>query len=330
MEVANVRASVGLIDVSTFGKIDLQGKDAGALLDLAYINMFSTLPVGRARYGVMLREDGIVMDDGTTTRLGANHYVMTTTTANAAKVFQHLEFCLQVLRPDLDVQLTSISEQWAQIAIASPNARKVLAKIVDSADISNEALPYMGAIEAEVLGGTPGRIFRLSFSGELGYEIAVPARHGQRLVHALMEAGRSFDITPYGTEALGVMRIEKGHVSGPELNGQTSAQDLGLGRMASTKKDYIGRMMAQRPAFLDPDRPVLAGFRPVDRRQRLRAGALSSASTSQPKSDLDEGYMTSVAYSPSLQHWIGLGMLRGVRSASGKLCALTIPFEVPI
>jgi sarcosine oxidase subunit alpha len=309
-EVTDVRENVGLIDVSTFGKIDLQGKDSGALLDFAYINMFSTLPVGRARYGVMLREDGIVMDDGTTTRFGENHYVMTTTTVNAAKVFQHLEFCLQVLRPDLDVQLTSVSEQWAQIAIAGPNARKVLAGIVDSADISNEALPFMGAIEADVLGGTPARIFRLSFSGELGYEIAVPARDGQRLAQGLMDAGRSFGITPYGTEALGVMRIEKGHVSGSELNGQTSARDLGLGRMASSKKDYIGRVMAQRPAFLDPDRPVLTGFRPVDRSLRLRAGAHFLGLNKLADIKFDEGYMTSVAYSPSLQHWIGLGMLK--------------------
>lgn len=334
-EVVSVRSSVGLIDVSTFGKIDLQGKDAGTLLDLAYINMFSTLPVGRARYGVMLREDGIVMDDGTTTRFGANHYVMTTTTANAASVFQHLEFCLQVLRPDLDVQLTSVSEQWAQIAVAGPNARKVLAGIVDSVDISNEALPFMGAIEAEVLGGTPARIFRLSFSGELGYEIAVPARHGQRLAHALMEAGRSFDIIPYGTEALGVMRIEKGHVSGPELNGQTSARDLGLGRMASTKKDYIGRVMAQRPAFLDPDRPVLAGFRPVDRRQRLRAGAHFLGVNKPTEIRFDEGYMTSVAYSPSLQHWIGLGMLKRGPERIGEIVRAYDPirgadFEVEI
>lgn len=309
-EVTSVRTSVGLIDVSTFGKIDLQGKDAGALLDFAYINTFSTLPVGRARYGVMLREDGIVMDDGTTTRFGENHYVMTTTTVNAAKVFQHLEFCLQVLRPDLDVQLTSVSEQWAQIALAGPNARKVLAEIVDSADISNDALPFMGAIEAGVLGGIPARVFRLSFSGELGYEIAVPARHGQHLAQALMKAGHSFDITPYGTEALGVMRIEKGHVSGSELNGQTSARDLGLERMASTKKDYIGRVMAQRPAFLDPDRPVLTGFRPVDRSQRLRAGAHFLGLNTPTDIKFDEGYMTSVAYSPSLRHWIGLGMLK--------------------
>ncbi len=309
-EVSNTRSNVGMIDVSTFGKIDLQGKDAGALLDFVYINTFSALPVGRARYGVMLREDGIVMDDGTTTRLGENHFVMTTTTANAAKVFQHLEFCLQVLRPDLDVQLTSITEQWAQIAIAGPNARKVLAGIVDSADISNEALPFMGAIETTVIGGVNARIFRLSFSGELGYEIAVPARHGDGLVRAIMEAGRDFGIMPYGIEALGIMRIEKGHASGPELNGQTSARDLGLGRMASTKKDYIGRALARRPAFTDPERPTLVGFRPADRRERLRSGAHFLRLGKPAEVQFDEGYMTSVAYSPSLGHWIGLGLLR--------------------
>ncbi len=309
-EVIATRSGVGMIDVSTFGKIDIQGRDAAALLDFVYINMFSTLPVGRARYGVMLREDGLVMDDGTTARLGEHHYVMTTTTVNAAKVFQHLEFCLQVLRPDLDVQLTSITEQWAQIAIAGPRARDVLAAVVDGADVSNAALPFMGAIEASVMGGLRSRIFRLSFSGELGYEIAVPARHGDALVRALMEAGQPHGITPYGTEALGVMRIEKGHVSGNELNGQTSARDLGLGRMASTKKDYVGRVLAQRPAFLDPDRPTLAGFRPVDGKVRLRAGAHFIANGKTARTENDEGYMTSVAFSPSLGHWIGLGLIR--------------------
>lgn len=309
-EVTAVRSGVGLIDVSTFGKIDIQGRDAAALLDFVYINNFSSLAVGRARYGVMLRDDGIVMDDGTTSRLGERHYLMTTTTANAAKVFQHLEYGLQVLRPDLDVQLTSVSEQWAQIAIAGPRAREVLAGIVDSADVSDAALPYMGVLQTSVLDGVEARIFRLSFSGELGYEIAVPARRGEQLARTLMLVGRPFGITPYGTEALGVMRIEKGHVSGNELNGQTSARDLGLGRMASTRKDFIGRVMAQRPAFLAADRPMLAGFRPVDRSARLRAGAHFIGIRQPAETRFDEGYMTSVAFSPSLGHWIGLGLLR--------------------
>ncbi|QFR34800.1 sarcosine oxidase subunit alpha family protein [Ancylobacter sp. TS-1] len=309
-EVKAVRASVGMIDVSTFGKIDLQGPDVGTLLDRVYINGFAALPVGKARYGVMLREDGHVMDDGTTARLGPEHYVMTTTTANAARVYQHLEFCLQVLWPELDVCLASISEQWSQIAIAGPRSREVLARIVDDGvDVSNETLPFMGAVEARVMGGVGARLFRLSFSGELGYEIAVPARHGAALAQALMKAGEEFAITPYGTEALGVMRIEKGHVSGNELSGQTTARDLGLGRMASTRKDYIGRVMAGRPGLTDPARPGLVGFRPVDRTSRLRAGAHFLGVGARPETANDEGYMTSVAYSPHLAHWIGLGLL---------------------
>ncbi len=309
-EVTAVRSSVGLIDVSTFGKIDLQGPDAGAFLDRVYINGFSALAVGKARYGVMLREDGMVMDDGTTARLGPEHYVMTTTTANAAKVYQHLEFCLQVLWPELDVAIASISEQWAQIAIAGPRSREVLARVVDAGvDVSNEGLPFMGAVEGHVTGGVKARLFRLSFSGELGYEIAVPARHGAALAEALMAAGEEFGITPYGTEALGVMRIEKGHVSGNELSGQTTARDLGLGRMASTKKDYIGRVMAGRPGLVDPARPGFVGFKPVDRARRLRAGAHFLSLGARPETANDEGYMTSVAYSPHPGHWIGLGLL---------------------
>ncbi|MFS8037907.1 sarcosine oxidase subunit alpha family protein [Xanthobacter sp. AM11] len=309
-EVMATRSAVGVIDVSTFGKIDLQGPDVGALLDRVYINTFSTLPVGKARYGVMLREDGLVMDDGTTARLADHHFVMTTTTANAAKVFQHLEFCLQVLWPELDVALASVSEQWAQIAISGPRAREVLARIADGRDVSNAALPFMGAVEGTVMGGVAARIFRLSFSGELGYEIAVPARHGEALMRALMAAGEPFGITPYGTEALGVMRIEKGHVSGNELSGRTSARDLGLGRMASTRKDHIGRVMAARPGIADPDRPALVGLRPVDRGARLRAGAILLSPGAAPTTANDEGYITSVAFSPTLGHAIGLGLLK--------------------
>ncbi len=310
-EVKATQSAVGLIDVSTFGKIDVQGPDAGAFLDRVYINTFSTLAVGKARYGVMLREDGMVMDDGTTARLGEHHFIMTTTTANAAKVYQHLEFCLQVLWPELDVQLASVSEQWAQISISGPRSREVLAKVVDAPlDVSNAGLPYMGAVPGTVMGGVKARVFRLSFAGELGYEIAVPARHGEALTRALMAAGAPFGITPYGTEALAVMRVEKGHVSGSELNGQTTARDLGLGRMASTKKDYIGRVLSQRPAMLEPDRPILAGFKPVDTTKRIRAGAHFLGLGKPGTVEHDEGYMTAAIFSPTLGHWIGLGLIQ--------------------
>ncbi len=289
-EVRTVRSVVGFCDVSTLGKIDVQGPDAAIFLDRLYINGWSTLSIGKARYGVMLREDGFVMDDGTTSRLADDRFVMTTTTANATKVFQHMQFCHQVLWPELDVQFISVTDQWAQFSVAGPRARETLAAIVDAPfDISNEAFPYMAVAELSVLGGVPARLFRISFSGELAYEIAVAARFGDALARALMQAGAHFGIAPYGTETLGVMRIEKGHVAGNEIDGRTTARDLGLAKMMSTKKDYVGRLMSNRLALLDSVRAtlvVLTNAETLDRPgivgswagtyQRARAGRRSS------------------------------------------------------
>ena len=309
-EVTATRASVGVCDVSTLGKIEVEGTDAAIFLDRVYTSTFSTLPVGKSRYGLMLREDGFVMDDGTTSRLAPERYLMTTTTAQAGRVMQHLEFCHQVLWPELDVQLVTVSEQWAQFSIAGPRSRDVLRKLVDGKyDLADRAFPYLAAREITV-DGIAARLFRLSFSGEMACELAVPARYGDAAIRAIMAAGEEFSITPYGTEALAVMRIEKGHVAGNEINGQLTARDLGLGRMMSTKKDYIGRVMAQRPALLDPDRPTLVGFRPVDRKARLRAGAHFIPVGAAASAQNDEGHMTSVAFSPMLGHWIGLGVLK--------------------
>jgi heterotetrameric sarcosine oxidase alpha subunit len=309
-EVATVRTNVGVCDVSTLGKIDVQGKDAGVFLDRVYANTFSSLPVGRARYGLMLREDGFVLDDGTTARLKDDHYFMTTTTANAVRVMQHLEFCQQCLWPELGVQMVSVTEQWAQFAVAGPRARDVLQGVVDPAhDLSNAAIPYLAAGDVTVCGGTPARLFRLSFSGELAYEVAVPARFGETMMRAILEAGAPYGIAPYGTEALGVLRIEKGHPAGGELNGQTTAHDLGLGKLVSTKKDFIGRFMAARSALTDPARPSLVGLRPVDREDRLRTGAHLIPRGEEATAKNDQGYITSIAFSPSLGHWLGLGLL---------------------
>ena len=308
-EVTTTRGSVGVCDVSTFGKIEIEGADAAVFLDRVCANTFSTLAVGKARYALMLREDGFVMDDGTVARLAPERFVMMSTTANAVRTMQHLEFCAQVLWPALDVQLVSVSEQWAQFAIAGPRSREVLRKLIDEkVDMSDKALPHLGAREVTV-GGIGARLYRLSFSGELAYELAIPARYGDALIRAIMAAGEEFGITPYGIEALGVMRIEKGHVSGNEINGQLTARDLGLGRMVSAKKDCIGRVMAQRPALLAEDRPALAGFRPVDRKARLRAGAHFLPVGAAATIESDQGYMTSVAFSPMLGHWIGLGVI---------------------
>ena len=333
-ETKATRSSVGLCDVSTLGKIDIQGVDTGAFLDRVYCNTFSTLAVGRARYGLMLREDGFVLDDGTTSRLAPSHFLMTTTTSNASKVMQHLEFCHQALWPDLDVHMVSVSEQWAQYSLAGPRSREVLRRLVDRQhDLSNETFPYMGAREITISGGLPARLFRISFSGELAYELAVPARYGDATVRALMAAGREFGITPYGLETLNAMRIEKGHVTGSELNGTTTARDLGLGRMMSTKKDYIGRVMEERPALRDEKRWRLVGLKPVDRSQRLKAGGhlvgrLESAVTAN-----DQGYVTSASYSPMLEQWIGLALLSAGDKRHGEIvraCDLLRDSEVEV
>jgi methylglutamate dehydrogenase subunit C len=307
-EVTMTRNGVGICDVSTLGKIDVQGPDAATLLDRLYINMFSTLAVGKARYGVMLREDGVVMDDGTTTRFAEDSFFVTTTTVNATRVMQHIDYARQVLWPDLDVQATSVTEQWATYAVAGPRSRELLQRAFPELDLSNEALPYMGAAKF-AWKGYEARIYRLSFSGELAYEVSVPATHGDALIRHLFEAGRPFDVIPYGTEALGVMRIEKGHPAGNELSGQTTAADLGLGRMMSKKKDFIGRVMAQRPGLIDPARPSLVGLKPIERSQKLRAGAHLLSPGAKPIAANDEGYVTSAAWSATLGHAIALALL---------------------
>ncbi len=319
-EVRTVRSAVGICDVSTLGRIDIQGADAGIFLDRIYTNAFSSLPVGKARYGLMLREDGFVMDDGTTSRLATDHYFMTTTTANAAKIMQHLEFCHQVLWPDLDVQMVSVSEQWAQYSIAGPRSRDTLRKLVDAQhNLTNEAFPHLAAQPVTIMSGLSALLFRLSFSGELAFELAVRARYGDAVVRAVMAAGEAFGIAPYGIEALGAMRIEKGHISTNEVNGQTTAHDLGAARMLSARKDFVGRVMAQRPALQSPDRPTFVGFKPVDRAQRLRAGAHLLPAGAAAVADSDQGYITSVAFSPTLGHWVGLGLLQRGPQRIGEL-----------
>ena len=307
-EVRMTREGVGICDVSTLGKIDVQGPDAGALLDRLYINGVSAVPVGKARYGVMLREDGFVMDDGTMTRLAEDHFFVTTTTVNAARVMQHIDYARAVLWPELDVQAVSVTEQWATYAVAGPQSRALLEAAFPDLPLSNEALPYMDAARFRWV-GVSARIFRLSFSGELAFEVSVPANHGDALIRHLSVIGRAFDVVPYGTEALGVMRIEKGHPAGNELNGQTTAADLGMGRMLSSKKDFIGRVMARRPGLIDPARPALIGLKPVDRTVRLRGGAQLLPLGASPVAANDQGYVTSACWSPTLGHSIALALL---------------------
>ena len=319
-EVQMTRNSVGICDVTTLGKIDVQGRDALEFLNKVYANNFTTLAIGKTRYGLMLREDGIAYDDGTCACLSEHHFVITTTTVNAVGVFRHLEFCRQCLWPAQDVHLISITDAWAQFAVAGPNSRQLLQRIIDPPfDISNDAFPFMACAEITVCSGVPARLFRISFSGELAYEIAVPTRYGDSLVRTLMIAGEPFDALPYGTEALGVMRIEKGHAAGSELNGQTTARDLGLGRMVSKKKDCIGNTLSERADLNREDGLHLMGFRPVRREQSLSAGAHFIARGARPNLENDQGWMSSVAHSPSLGHDIGLGFIKRGEQREGEV-----------
>ncbi|MEZ8015081.1 MAG: sarcosine oxidase subunit alpha family protein [Ascidiaceihabitans sp.] len=325
-EVAATRASVGVCDCTTLGKIDVQGTDAAAFLNKVYCNGFAKLAVGKVRYGLMLREDGIAMDDGTAARLDEDHFVVTTTTANAGKVYQHMEFVRQCLYPDLDVQLISTTESWAQYAVAGPNSRALLQKIIDADyDITNEGFPFMACANITVCGGLRARLFRISFSGELAFEVAVPARYGDALMRKLMVEGEEFNVTPYGTEALGVMRIEKGHAAGNELNGTTTALNLGMGRMVSKIKDSIGSKLSEREGLNEAEALKMIGIKPIDGNDKVTAGGHLMNKDGPVNATHDQGYVTSAAFSPSLNSMIGLGFLKNGDERLGEKMRLVSP-----
>ncbi len=325
-EISQTRASVGICDCTTLGKIDVQGTDAAEFLNKVYCNAFAKLAVGKTRYGLMLREDGIAMDDGTAARMAEDHFVVTTTTAKAGNVYQHMEFVRQCLYPDMDVQLISTTEAWAQIAVAGPNSRKLLQKIVDPEfDISNEGFPFMGCGKITVCGGLRARLFRISFSGELAFEIAVPARYGDAMMRRLMSEGKEFGVVPYGTEALGAMRIEKGHAAGNELNGTTTALNLGMGRMVSKKKDSIGSTLSEREGLNEEGALMLVGVKPVDDTQKITAGAHLMNVDGPVDAAHDQGYVTSAAYSPSISSSIGLAFLKNGGERKGEKMRLVSP-----
>lgn len=309
-EASSTRSSVGLCDVTSLGKIAVQGPDAAEFLDRIYTNSFAKLPIGKARYGIMLRDDGMVLDDGTTWRLAQTDYFMTTTTANAAKVMAWLEELLQLRWSNLKVHVTSVSEQWAGCAVAGPLSRDVLkASIVSPELVLDENLPFMGVLQTKLNNGVPCRIARISFSGEMASEIYVPSDYGPAMMDLLWGNAEPLGGCLYGLEALGTMRIEKGHVTGAELDGRVTLEDAGLGKMASTKKDFIGNVLRKRPAMIDKDRPRLVGIFPKNRSQTFNAGAILCA-----EGDIvgqGEGWITGVTYSPVFEHWIGLGFISG-------------------
>jgi sarcosine oxidase subunit alpha len=227
-EVRATRAGIGILDASTLGKIDLQGPDAAELLNRVYTNAWAQLPIGRCRYGLMLGEDGMVFDDGVTTRLGEHHYLMSTTSGGAPRVLAWLEEWLQTEWPELEVYCTSVTEQWATIAVSGPHARQLLGELTEGVDLAPDAFPHMSVREGRVR-GVAARVFRISFTGELGFEIQVPASYGLAVWEACIEAGAKYGITPFGTEAMHVLRAEKGYIiTGQDTDGTVTPHDLGM------------------------------------------------------------------------------------------------------
>ncbi len=322
-EGANVRKNVGICDVTSLGKIDIKGPDSAEFLNRVYTNAWMKLPVGKARYGVMLREDGIVFDDGTTTRISENHFHMTTTTAQAVNVLAHLEYYLQVVWPELDVNVLSTTEQWAGAAIAGPKSRELLKKVFSKMDVSNEGFPFMGFKE-ENLFGVPARIFRISFSGELAYEINVESDHGIFMWEKIVELGKSLGIQPYGTEALSTLRIEMGHVAGSEIDGRTIPYDLSLEGMLSKKKDFVGKRSLNREAFLNPNREKIVGVIPIDKKTMIPEGSHLVKDKNAPLPNPKLGHISASCWSVEYNNPFSLAILKdGKKRIGEKLYALS-------
>lgn len=318
-EAAAVRNSVGIVDVTSLGKIDVQGPDAAEFLNRIYANAFLKVVIGKARYGIMLREDGYMFDDGTSWRLSETEFLMTTTTANAGPVLSEMERLLSVVWPHLKVHVNSVSDQWAGMAVAGPQSRNVLQKIIKDMNFSEEGCPFMAVRDGRI-GDISVKVARLSFSGERAYEVYAGTKNGTAVWQAIMEAGEEFNITPYGTEALGTLRIEKGHISGPELDGSTTMADVGLGKMASTKKAYVGSVLKERDGLLDINRKIMVGLISIDDKP-IKAG---SHVIQQTKS---LGHVTSTTFSPPLGKYIALALIENGNQYLNKELTATFPLQ---
>ena len=315
-EARAVRAKVGVVDVSTLGKIDVSGPDAAILMDRLYCNRMGDLKPGRGRYGLMLREDGRVFDDGVVFRIAPDRFYLTCTTGGASAVYQHIEHALQVLWPDLDAFATPVTEQWFAAALAGPGARALLADLTPGLDLSNEGLPMMRLAETELFGQTL-RVMRMSYSGELSYEAHISADFGLALWERLAKLARSHGGVLYGTEAMGALRIEKGHVTHAEADGRTTPADLGLGALVRRDKDAIGVRALALPALQAAGRKQLVGLVAEDPTARFPVGAQVTAEDlgDTPRPSL--GHITSYAYSGELRRYVALALLHNGRAMIG-------------
>ncbi|HEX6142681.1 MAG TPA: glycine cleavage T C-terminal barrel domain-containing protein, partial [Geminicoccaceae bacterium] len=318
-EVRAARTGIGVLDASTLGKIDLQGRDAAELLNRVYTNAWSRLDIGRCRYGLMLGEDGMVFDDGVTARLGEHHYLMSTTSGGAARVLAWLEEWLQTEWPELHVYCTSVTEQWATVSLSGPKVRGLVRELAPDLDLDPERFPHMSVRDARVM-GVDARVFRISFTGELGYEIQVPARYGPALWEAVIARGRRHDVCPYGTEAMHVLRAEKGYIiAGQDTDGTVTPMDLGMDWIVSKKKpDFIGKRSLDRRDMQRDDRKQLVGLLTVDPGEILEEGAqiVTDPAETIPMTML--GHVTSSYWSPNLERSFALAMVRNGRERLGQ------------
>ena len=321
-ECQAVRDAVGIFDASTLGKIEVKGPDAATFLERVYTNRWQKLKPGSCRYGIMLRDDGMIFDDGVTARLADDHFLMTTTSGGAAAVFGHLEEYLQTEWPDLQVYLTSVTEQWATVSLAGPKARALLAELCED-ELSAAAFPFMRFIDTKVA-GIEARLFRISFTGDLSYEINVPADYGLQLWTVLMTAGRKYGITPYGTEAMHVLRAEKGFIIvGQDTDGSMTPSDMGMdGLVRLEKPDFIGKRALSRPDMALAERKQFVGLLSEDPEAVLPEGAQLISEANQKagaKPPLAmEGHVSSSYWSPACGRSIALALVKGGRARYGE------------
>lgn len=313
-----VHNSVGILDGSTLGKIDIQGPDAGKFLDLIYTNNFSNLKIGACRYGIMCKEDGMVFDDGITARLAENHYYMTTTTGGAANVLDWLEFWLQTQYPELEVYLTSVTEQFGAIVVSGPNSRKVMSEVFAEHDFASSEFPFMQIRTADIL-GVPVNLLRISFTGELSYEVHYPAHSGPKIWDLVMHAGAKYNITPYGTETMHILRAEKGFIIvGQDTDGTVTANDLNMQWIVSKKKEFLGKRSLLLANNVREDRKVLVGLETFNSKYVLPEGAQLVKDPKIPKPIPMEGHVTSSYYSAVLNKSIALALIKNGNKRHGE------------
>jgi sarcosine oxidase subunit alpha len=330
-EVTAVRTNAGLLDASTLGKIVVKGPDAGRFLDMIYTGVMSTLPFGKCRYGLACSDNGFLVDDGVVARLSEDAWLCHTTSGGADRIHAHMEDWLQTEWHGWQVFTANVTEEWAQVAVAGPRAREVLERL-GAPDLSRDALPFMSWTEGILANRFPARIFRISFSGELSYEIAVPASMGLALWEALLRAGEPLGLTPYGTEALHILRAEKGYVMiGEETDGTVIPQDLGLSWAISKKKpDYLGKRAQERSHMADPDRWRLVGLESLDRSVLPDGAYVLGRGTNANGQREVEGRVTSAYRSPTFDRGIAMALIERGPDRMGQTVLVSNKGGAPI